>query len=92
MLSNGPRQARDVEDDARDAGYSMATMRRAKAAIGVVSRKPDFGGHWEWTLPVQDAQPPKMLTQGAHALGTERLRKNKGNSAEIRPRCSPGRE
>jgi putative DNA primase/helicase len=73
LLAHGPRPARDVERDARDAGYSIATVRRAKAAIGVVSRKPAFGGPWEWTLPAQDAQPPKMLTEDAHTLPSEHL-------------------
>ncbi|QOJ18615.1 MAG: AAA family ATPase [Phycisphaeraceae bacterium] len=73
LLAHGPRAARDVERDARDAGYSIATVRRAKAAIGVVSRKPAFGGPWEWTLPAQDAQPPKMLTEDAHTPASEHL-------------------
>ncbi len=75
LLVHGPRPARDVERDARDAGYSIATVRRAKAAIGVVSRKPAFGGPWEWTLPAQDAQPPKMLTEDAHTPPSEHLGK-----------------
>jgi hypothetical protein len=77
LLAHGPRAARDVERDARDAGYSMATVRRAKAVIGVVSRKPAFGGPWEWTLPAppraQDAQPPKMRTEDAHTPASEHL-------------------
>ena len=73
LLAPGPRPARDVERDARDAGYSIATVRRAKAAIGVVSRKPAFGGPWEWTLPAEDAQPPKMLTEDAHTPASEHL-------------------
>lgn len=73
LLAHGPRPARDVERDARDAGYSIATVRRAKAAIGVVSRKPAFGGPWEWTLPAEDAQPPKMLTDDAHTPASEHL-------------------
>lgn len=76
LLANGPRPARNVEGEARDAGYSIATVRRAKAAIGVVSRKPAFGGPWEWTLPVcaQDAHPPKMVTEDAHSPPREHLR------------------
>lgn len=73
LLASGARSARDVERDARDAGFSFATVRRAKAAIGVVSRKPAFGGPWEWTLPAEDAQPPKMLAEDAHTSASERL-------------------
>jgi hypothetical protein len=73
LLAHGPRPAREVERDAREAGYSIATVRRAKAALGVVSRKPAFGGPWEWTLAAQDAQPPKMLTEDAHTPASEHL-------------------
>jgi len=63
ILADGPRPAREVEREADEAGISRATLRRAKAAIGVQSRKPDFDGSWKWTLPIQDAHPaPKVLT------------------------------
>jgi len=78
LLAQGPRPARDVERDARDAGYSIATVRRAKAALGVVSRKPDFGGPWEWTMPAEDAQAPKMRTQDAHTPESEHLGEKQG--------------
>lgn len=86
LLAHGPRPARDVERDARDAGYSIATVRRAKAAIGVVSRKPAFGGPWEWTLPAQDAQPPKMLTQDAHTPASEHLGEKQAEIDGIPPK------
>jgi hypothetical protein len=73
LLANGPRPALEVERNATDAGYSIATVRRAKAAIGVVSRKPAFGGPWEWTLPTRDAQSPKMLIKDAHTPSPEHL-------------------
>ncbi|MCW5756978.1 MAG: AAA family ATPase [Phycisphaeraceae bacterium] len=76
LLAAGPRRARDVEEEARDAGYSLATLRRAKAATGVVARKSAFGGPWEWAVPAQDAHPPpKALTsENVSALGErERL-------------------
>jgi hypothetical protein len=88
LLAHGPRPARDVERDARDAGYSIATVRRAKAAIGVVSRKPAFGGAWEWTLPApaQDAQPPKMLTEDAHTPPSEHLGEKQAEIDGIPPK------
>lgn len=89
FLGDGPRAARNVERDARDAGYSIATVRRAKAILRVVSRKPAFGGPWEWALPTiaQDAQPPKMLTEDAHTPPSEHLGKKQaefdGNSPKM---------
>jgi len=95
LLAHAPRPAREVEKEARDAGYSVATVRRAKAAIGVVSRKPAFGGPWEWALrtPAQAAQLPKMLTQDAHTPASERLgaeqAENHTKTPGFTPRCSP---
>lgn len=73
LLADGPCPARSVEAEARDAGHSLATLRRAKVAIGVVSRKPAFGGHWEWTLPSQEVHASKVLTEDAHTPASERL-------------------
>lgn len=84
FLADGPRPAREVEHEAREAGYSLATLRRAKAAIGVLSRKPDFDGPWEWCLPSQDAhEPPKALTpQSVSAFDDgERLGSTTANAA-----------
>ena len=73
LLAGGPRRATDVEREARDAGFSVATIRRAKAARGIQSRKPAFGGPWEWTLPTgaEDAQPKRA--EDAHAPPSEHL-------------------
>lgn len=96
LLADGPRPARDVERDAREAGHAIATVRRAKAAIGVVSRKPAFGGPWEWALPApdktptrpdaQDAQPPKVLTEDAQSPSSEHLRGESAENHGIRPK------
>jgi hypothetical protein len=88
LLAEGPRRASDVERDAKDAGYSIATVRRAKAAIGVISRKPTFGGPWEWALPApaEDAHTPKMLTEDAHLAIGEHLRTNQAKNIENHPK------
>jgi hypothetical protein len=66
LLADGGLPAREVEAAARDAGYTTATLRRAKAALQVDSRKADFGGGWIWVLPVD--------AEGAHTRERERLR------------------
>lgn len=88
LLADGPRPARDVEREARDAGYSIATVRRAKAAIGVVSRKPAFGGPWVWTLPApaQDAQLPKMSEEDAHTPASGHLGEERAENDGIPPK------
>ena len=75
LLANGPVLAREVEREAREAGHSVATLRRAKAKIKAESRRSVFGGPWEWSLPTptKDAHIPKMPTEGAHSPASEHL-------------------
>ncbi len=75
LLAKGPRPASDVVREAREAGISIATLRRAKTASGVRSLRAAFGGGWDWALPAHDEgeQPPKALTQDAHTPNGEHL-------------------
>ena len=52
LLAAGPLPAQEVLNAARGAGIARATLKRAKAKIGVVSRRDGFGpdGSWEWAL------------------------------------------
>jgi hypothetical protein len=77
-LEAGPVPEKDIAKDARTAGISAATLRRAKAALGVKSNKRGghFGGQqeWDWTLPgAEDAQPEDENTEDAHIHLDERL-------------------
>ena len=85
LLTDGPRSASSCEQEAIDAGYSMATVRRAKAALRIVSKKDGFNGRWEWALPEmpEDAQPAKVLTEGAHTPPIEHLREKQGEFKQI---------
>jgi hypothetical protein len=49
-LSGGSVSAKQIQKDAVAAGLAWATVRRAKAALGVLHRKSSFGGGWEWAL------------------------------------------
>jgi len=65
-LADGPAEAKDIERDRKQNSITMATLRRAKKALGVRSIKPD--GVWHWALPQhaenQDAQAP--IPDGEH--------------------------
>jgi hypothetical protein len=53
-LAEGSRPAREVVDEARQAGISQRTLDRARANLGITaSRVGGAGaeGHWEWRLP-----------------------------------------
>lgn len=65
VLANGPLPAKKVNDQARAAGISERTLKRAKGKLGVVAHK--VGGHfgdaqeqrWEWELPPRSVVPPE---------------------------------
>jgi putative DNA primase/helicase len=53
-LSAGPRAQREVAQAASAAGFSAATLRRAKQSLGAESVRVDGiagDGSWEWRLP-----------------------------------------
>lgn len=56
-LKDGPMCAKHVYRDAKDAGISERTLRRAKDALRVKSEKVGTEG-WRWTLPPEGGQPP----------------------------------
>lgn len=51
LLADGPKLARDVEAQAKEAGHPWGTVKRAKSAAGVVAKKIGFPGVWHWLVP-----------------------------------------
>jgi hypothetical protein len=49
-LAAGPRSARDILREARAAGHSTTTLRRAKRMLGARSVKPSTESGWLWVL------------------------------------------
>lgn len=49
ILEHGPKLASEIEALASAANIKVRTLKRAKAELGVKSRKT--GGVWEWSLP-----------------------------------------
>ena len=52
LLAAGPVPATEVEEQAGKAGFSWATIRRAKDELRIKPRRDGFGGPWVWELPV----------------------------------------
>jgi hypothetical protein len=55
LLAGGPVPVREIEDEARSAGVSWATVRRAADGFGVISQKAGYEGGWAWRLPDEAA-------------------------------------
>ncbi|NUQ10080.1 MAG: AAA family ATPase [Phycisphaerae bacterium] len=59
VFANGPVPKTEVDREAKQAGYSAATVRRAKGVLGIVTKKDGMDGGWTWGLP-EGAQDPSI--------------------------------
>ena len=67
LLQSGPMATEEIKAEAKEAGISWATIRRAKDEIGAKPKKSGFAdGRWFWALPEPVAV--ELATQGAQAL------------------------
>lgn len=55
LLADGPMLQQRIESRAKSEGFSYATIRRAKGALGIKSKKSAMDGGWTWHLG-EDAQ------------------------------------
>ena len=51
FLANGPQRVSNIEKEAKLAGISPTTLRRAKTELHAVAAKQNFDGPWEWHIP-----------------------------------------
>lgn len=58
LLRDGPMRAGDIQREAKNAGISYKSLRRAKDKLRVKTQKQAFSGGWEWCLP-EDAPAPR---------------------------------
>jgi len=71
LLAYGEISATQMEKDCKGAGYSFATMRRAKKQLGIKSIKQGMGpkGIWVWELPKMLNISKDAHTQNVNTLG-----------------------
>lgn len=58
-LAEEPKEAWKVLMAAKELGIKLATLKRAKERLGVVSYKLDYIGRWQWRLPEAEPEAPK---------------------------------
>lgn len=57
VLSVGPKPAKQVFSECKQAGLSPKQVRRAGKKLGIVPKRTSFSGHWTWALSShEDAQ------------------------------------
>jgi hypothetical protein len=64
LLADGPVAVKKIQSEAKAAGLSWATVRRAKDALSVDASKSGYQGAWQWEL--EDAH-----SKDAHSIYTE---------------------
>ena len=70
ILGSLPVAVDTIKQEARAAGHSWSTVRRAKDAIGAKSKKSAFGEGWCWLLPVSRGSESKVPNPGGVELST----------------------
>ena len=78
LLAPGPVPAAKVQESARAAGHAFATVKRAKAQLGITASKLGMAGGWAWALPEGDqgiAKKPIQKRMGTFG-NLEHLRRN----------------
>jgi putative DNA primase/helicase len=65
-LADGRKPQKEIEAECKGAGYSVATIRRAKKKLGIKSAKDKFEGGWYWSLPDQFFEDAHEDVEGAH--------------------------
>lgn len=82
LLADGPMASCDVKNEAERAGFSWATIRRAKDGGCIETKKEGFNGGWIWALSEdaqhEDAQP--LYTTGEHLRGGRELQGVEGGA------------
>jgi hypothetical protein len=67
---------KEIETDCKGAGYSPATIKRAKKRLGVVSTKDSMAGGWFWSLPTKKHEGDHEGDEDAHTNYVNTFGKN----------------
>jgi hypothetical protein len=75
LLSDGPRPAKEIYAEAKGAGYSEDSMKRAKVRIGASVHKQGMAGGWVWQLPSGEER-----TEGSEGGTLSRLHSSRSSA------------
>ena len=72
LLKDGPVHSKQIRKDVDQAGYSWATVKRAKKLLGIEAHKDGMNGKWSWSLPPKGLKNP----EGAHTNSMRAFEEN----------------
>jgi len=87
VLDDGPAQTAFIEGEAKSAGVSWASVRRAGDSLNVIKQK-GMGGNWYWRLPPQInqlAQKAGQLAQDAQHSNGEQVEQVDEQPEQVAP-------
>ena len=67
MLDDGPVPVKTLQEEAKQAGHTWATVRRASDGLLIVKKKGGMVGGWYWQLPKVPTKVTNMLSAEARA-------------------------
>jgi AAA domain len=84
-LGSGPVESKQVRKDARAAGITDITLKRAKSALGVRSKKQSTGP-WAWEIPEENHEPYTSQVDPLDPLPVEKvIPRQRGEGQEDHP-------
>jgi len=57
LRSGGPMASKDIQAEAKEAGYAWRTVHRAKDDLEIKPYRQQFGSEWMWKLPSCECVP-----------------------------------
>jgi hypothetical protein len=57
LLRSGPMASKDIQVEAKEAGYAWRTVHRAKDDLAIKPYRQQFGSEWMWRLPSCECVP-----------------------------------
>ena len=76
LLTNGPKPAKEVIAEGKEAGFTEKQIRTARERLGITPAKHGYQGAWSWSLP-EGTFTPKEFKDAKDAHDSERCSTSK---------------
>jgi RecA-family ATPase len=84
LLADGPIAVKKIQEEAKAAGISWMTVRRAKDALTVTTSKSGYQGAWQWQLEEAHSKDAHSIDKQVNSFeqATESTKLNGGGAAK----------